>query len=487
MLILLFRATAKTVRSIQKALSVFVLFLFCVSFSNQIFSQDVVIPGIYRMPDKVARDKKVNKDIKSSVRIDLHRFMGFESLPARYASLPYDTLQHTNVPGAFTDTGFILLLLLPILFLFLKRKIDPLAQLLFIAFCALFLLISIPSAFMNQHKHNTPSQSLRFIEENPQAGILGEASDLINKTTLHFYAPIHDTFPEQDKSSLIYPGMILLFLAALFLLFRQTADYTKATKSFAFFLAMYFFLWWILGVGVAWYGLLIFCVPYIFLVKGMDNWKGFNIKKFSPQIIKPSILFLSCFVWIFFAFTYRTTNYYPVNEERSKHVYIPPFVEYQAGKVTKDELFNMTFPNSIQVKKIFNQNLDARIFMVGTQAKMFAEKNDKRVFKDTFLDYFNALIQKYKNKRDFVRALRAYGFEYIVFDINLSSNDLTPTKELTRKFTNFMNCLYDNPEVELVLTDRLIRKNKTGKLVSEVFPIDGKIEKPGGTAIFKIK
>jgi hypothetical protein len=376
---------------------------------------------------------------------------------------------------------------LPILFLFLKRKIDPLAQLLFIGFCTLLLLISIPSAFMNQHKHNNTSQSIRFLEENPQEGILGEASDIINKTALHFYAPIHNTFPDKDKSSLIYPGMILLFFGVLFMLFRQTADYTKATKAFVFFLAMYFFLWWILGVGVAWYGMLIFCVPYIFLVKGMSNWQGFNIKKISPQIIKPSILFLSCFVWIFFAFTYRTTNYFPVNEERSKHIYIPPFVEYQAGNVTEDELFNMTFPNSVQVKKIFNQDPEARIFMVGTQTKMFAEKNDKRVFQDTFLDYFDALIKKYKDKRKFIQALRAYRFKYIIFDINLSSNDLTPTKELTRKFTNFLNCLYDNPEVELILTDRLIRKNKTGELVSEVFPVKGKIERAGSIAIFKIR
>jgi len=471
----------------QKITPLFVLTFLFVSLPSINFSQETIIPGIYRMPDKVETKKNINKGVKSDVRIDLHRFMGFETLPTRYLSLPYDTLQHTNVPGAFTDTGFILLLLLPVLFLFLKRKIDPLVSFSFMGLCIVLLLLSIPGAFMNHHKHSNPSRSLSFLNENPREGMLGSASDFINKTALKLYTPIHDFFPTEEKSSFIYPGMLLLFLGLIFLLFRYSSNFSKAVKSFIFFLTIYFFLWWILGAGVAWYGMLAFCIPYIFLVKGMGNFSELNWKKPSLKTVKPSLLLVVCCVWTFFAFTYRASNYYPINEERAKHIYIPPFVEYQTGNLSEDRLFNMTFPNSIQIQKALNQDEESLVYLIGTQAKMFIKKNDKRVFSDTFLGYFSKIANKYKDKRKIIQVLKAYGFKYIVFDVNLSLNDLTPEKKLTRKFVNFMNSLHDNPEVELVLTDRTIRRNDTGELVSEVFPIQGNIENSGTIAIFKIK
>ena len=86
-------------------------------------NNEVVIPGIYQMPDNSnAADKKRKKRLNESISEDLHRFMGYEILPTRYLSLPYDVFIKSNISKHFTDIGFLFLLLFPILFLFPSRQ-----------------------------------------------------------------------------------------------------------------------------------------------------------------------------------------------------------------------------------------------------------------------------------------------------------------------------------------------------------------------------
>jgi hypothetical protein len=481
----------------KKHLSFFVLILLLGSIPSKVISQDkdeFIMPGLYGMPDNKEDVKETTqtqpKAENDAVRVDLHRFLGFEILPSRYLSLPYDTFQHRNVKGSFNDVGFVLLLLLPILFV-LSNKEKPLTNYLFIALCLLMLIISIPSSLMNQHNHTSPNESLAFLSNNPTQGTIGQLSDGINQLTLKIYSPIHDLFSSfsGNNDSFTYPLLITLFLSILFLLFQRISNYSKITKAFVFFLANYFFFWWILGSGAAWYGMLLFCVPFIFLIKGMmASSEKITFKNFSPMLGKPGILFLTCLIWMIFAFSYRTSAYSPLSKEAGKFIYIPPFIEYQTDNITEDKLQNMLFPNSVEIKKLLNEEKESLIYTVGVpQVKFFVEKNDSRVFSDTFLSFFSQMINKFKDKRKITQALRARGFKYIAFTLNLNEIDQTPDQSLTRKYTNFMNSLYNNPNVELILTDRTIRRSSDNQLIYGVFPTEGTIESTGTLAIFRIK
>lgn len=88
---------------------------------------------------------------------------------------------------------------------------------------------------------------------------------------------------------------------------------------------------------------------------------------------------------------------------------------------------------------------------------------------------------------DFVAVLKEKGFRYIIFDLNMTSYDLTLGKTLTRKFTQFMNALYMNPNVELMATDHKIKLYDSGQEIFDVFQDKGTIITSGKVGIFKIK
>ena len=466
----------------------FITFLLLGNTSLAQKSKKVIIPGVYEMPETKVHKKK---QIKEGVRVDLHRFMGYEQIPARYLSLPYDTLQNTNNSGtAMTGISFLLLMLLPILFLFPGKfsSSTPFTNVLTMALCLLMLIISVPSALLNQNKFTTIAEAQTYLQANPSSGFLGNLSDGINMNLLNLYQPIHNWFAivSGKSDSITYPILFCLFFTLLYLIYRRTKNSTKVVQIFLYFLGSYFFLWWILGSGGAWYGMLLFCVPFIFLIKGMKLPEVFSFNNSKALAGKAGILVFACAMWMFLAFTYRAANYYPVNEDRTKYIYIPPFIEYQAGNLSRSKLQNANFPSSVQFEKVINQT-DGLVYRVGTQLNFFIKENDRRVYSDTFLDFFHTMVKKFKYKKKIMRALKARGFEYIVFDLNLAINDQTPDKSLTKRFTNFMNSLYDNPHVELLLTDRTLKMNDSGEIVNEVIPIDGTIIEPGRIAVFRIK
>ena len=125
--------------------------------------------------------------------------------------------------------------------------------------------------------------------------------------------------------------------------------------------------------------------------------------------------------------------------------------------------------------------------MVGSPFKFFIDKNDSRVLSDTYLEFFSVLISHYKTKDRIIRKFKEEGFKYIIFDLNMFSYDKTPDKSLTRKFVQFSNTLYNNPGVELMVTDRKIKLYDSGQEAFDVFHDKGDITVKGTFGIFRIK
>jgi len=470
----------------------------------------VIIPGLYQMPDvpdpepvalterdkkKIDRRKRGN-NTKSGVSEDLHRFMGYEVTPIRYLSLPYDVCMKTNITNFFVDVGFVLLLLFPILFLFAARdKLDRkslLANLAFIGLSSLLLFISIPSAFLNKHNLSSTSEGLSFLKSSSSTGVLGSISDRINSIFLNLYGPLHDWLLDtfSIKNAFTYPIMLVLFLIMLQIFAIRMRRHSNVTKGVVLFMLMYFFLWWILGAGAAWYGMMLFCVPFIFLFKGIDPdvAKDDSDSKIDFfQTAKKYVFLGVAVVWMLLAFVLRTTNYKPLDETTANRLYFPPIMKYSMGEMNENKLMDHHFPNVRELVKIINRDKNSLVYMVGSPFGYFITKNDRRVLSDTYLDFFEPLVQQEKTKENIIAKLKEKGFKYILFDLKTPGYDVTPNKTLTKKYTQLLNTLYGNPQVELVATNRRIQLNTTGEEVFAVFPDKGTIVNSGDIAIFRIK
>lgn len=479
--------------------------------SIQVFSlgqneQEIIIPGIYSMPESQVQQTNVSpntskKTAKGSVREDLHRFMGYEVLPTRYFSLPYDVMMNSNLGIVFTDVGILLLLFLPILFLLPRGEIEEenslkflLSNLALMSLLVMMFVISISSTFLNKNNFETSEDGLNYLSKSSATGFFENLHQTISSYTLKIYGPIHDWFISisEGQDFIIYPSLILLFVFLFWLISNRIQTHSRTTKSFIYFLLTYMLFWWILGSGGPWYGILLFCVPYIFLVKGIsfpEMVKGKPEEK-AVQLftnVKSGLFLVICFGWVLMAFVYRSTNYNPVDKDRSAHIYIPPITEYQVNNINEKQLLDNIASSYWEIKKIVNQEQESLVYRVGSSIQFFIKKNDTRVLNDTFLDSFNQLITKFKIKEKIIQALKASGFKYIILDLNLIANDLTPEKSLSKKFTQLLNTLYGNPYVELLVTNRSIKLNSTGEVVRAVFQDKGAIVENGNIALFKIK
>ena len=97
------------------------------------------------------------------------------------------------------------------------------------------------------------------------------------------------------------------------------------------------------------------------------------------------------------------------------------------------------------------------------------------------------MYSKFDDKEALVSHLKSEGFNYIVVDLNIPKFDLTPEKSLSKKFEKLINTLEDNPQLQLLGTNRVVQLNGSDQLVNAVFPKDGEIKLPGSIALFKIK
>ncbi|MEM9546803.1 MAG: hypothetical protein AAGA77_12565 [Bacteroidota bacterium] len=476
--------------------------------------KEIIIPGVYQLPEVAPKkddntnikknsdtdnnkNKKKNNKKQSIHSEDLHRFMGYEVTPAKYLSLPYDVFIKTNISGFFTDVGFLLLLLFPIVYLLGGRnKLDwktVVANLSFFVLSALLLIISVPSAYLNQNKLVGTGEGLKLLKANESSGFLGAISDTTNGVLLDIYEPLNNWFLSVTSGGdwITYPFLIALFLALIALIYNRVKNHSKATQSVVLFLLLYAFLWWVLGSGAPWYGILLFSLPFIFLFKSMSTQQdkeNEEHRKFDLEgsVKKYALLSLSM-IWVLLAFVHRSSNYEPVDNNRVKNIFYPAIMDYQMGNLDEKKVMDYHFPNVRQQVKIINRDKKSKIYMVGSPFNFFIDKNDSRVLSDTYLEFFSQLISHYKTKDQIIRKLKEEGFKYIIFDLNMFSYDKTPDKSLTRKFVQFLNTFYNNPGVEQMVTDRKIKLYDSGKEVFDVFQDKGDITMNGTFGIFKIK
>ncbi len=462
--------------------------LYKLAFIMCLFAAVGVNPAIAQnndgSPDKVAAAEP-KKDY-SGVKEELQRYMGYESLPVRYLSLPYDTTMNTNVTGSYMEIGYLLFIFVPIILL-LGFRDRPLAGSLIMLGAILLLSISV--------KHSTILGPDKIVLQYEEAHRIFEettfAESPVATTTAVIYQILGKLSPPKeffknlstDEDGFTYPLLVILFIGIFYLLQKRIEHHDIIIRALLNFTLGFSFLYLLLASGIIWYGYLMIAIGFLILAIVFDRYllSDEKILKFSSYVF----LGISGF-WIVLTMINRSVNYrYDYTTvEASKQIFDKAILKYQIGEFNADQTIDAFFPGSVKALNMINSD-DALVFRVGTIFNYYIKKNDKRVLHDSQCDNFNNITKNYSNKITIAEGLIANGYKYLLVDLNTHVIDKTPEKTLTNKFNLFLNFLYENPRVELIATNRLLRsQDDPNRYYQGLF---GDVYFPGSYAFFQLK
>ena len=130
---------------------------------------------------------------------------------------------------------------------------------------------------------------------------------------------------------------------------------------------------------------------------------------------------------------------------------------------------------------------DAYIYMIGTSFAFNIENNVSRIFQDNLLSSYTKLVDIYEEKDLLIEALKASDFGYIIVDLNTPTLDRTPERSLSQKYLLLLQMLYNNPDVSLMATDKIVEfvdSNGNTQKIANVF--GDKVIAQGSYAIYEI-
>jgi len=265
------------------------------------------------------------------------------------------------------------------------------------------------------------------------------------------------------KDCITYPVLCGLFLILLFLIEHRLRDHTVITRATIHFVLIYSFLWLLLSSGIPWYGLLMLPMGYIFVIRGVTRSGDWHL---PGQRIRMGLLLGFVLIWVVMFFPSRFCGFFPISEISAKMPFSTSISQLQVGRATERDVMNTNFPQFAEASAVINAEPGALVYRIGTYLPFFIRKNDQRVFPDVFLDFFRQLQIKYPDRNTLSDVLHAYGFKYILVDINTAGGDKTREQTLKNKYNNFLQYLYQNPRLELVATDRQVRLQSDGRLIN---------------------
>jgi len=437
------------------------------------------------------KNKKVQPNSNNTLREEIQRYMGYEALPARYLSLPYDTSMNTNVPGGFVDITFILLAFIPIFFL-LGYLDKPLKGITFMVFSFLLLLLSIPNSKLVGDKLqviNTPAALNEYINtisfnDAPIGYIIARIQHFFNI----LYQPLESLFASTsgEKDVYTYPLLIILFIAASFPLQKRMEHFSARKKAGFNFIYIFSFFWLVLTAGIIWYGYLMIALGLLVLTFGLDRYsqEPTKLKKYTTYGMYSMLV-----VWFVLMIVLRISNFTLTSSpDIAKRLFDPSIVNYQSGRIQNDQVMDKFFPGLGNALDVINKDEDALVYRVGTVFQFFIKKNDSRVLMDNQLGIYNNLNKAYPDKNTLAGVLHASGYRYILVDLMTHTIDKTPEQSLTKKFNTFLNFIYQNPRLELMATNRVVKITRNDGGPSNVREVFGEqIINHGTFAIYRIK
>jgi len=407
-------------------------------------------------------------------REEIQRYAGYEDLPLLYLTLFYDAVMGSNIAVSFMDIGFILLLIFPLLLLQVKSGYKSISRLIFFLFCGFFFLIFFPSGFLNFYKI-TSDQAVAFFAQNPVPTDQPVAfiSDFIRKIflfTLPSFIKI-ETWLRQFQpyyGDITYPLLLILFFSILIgigFILKNTRD---EIKLLAVSIYLYTFLWILVSSGISWYGIAIFPLGALFILLKKQNW----------------VVGLIVFQLVLH-FPYRISRYEVFNPQAGQ-MFESASSAWITGQINDTKYIELLTGIPERLLAYLNQNLEGKIYKVGTNLHFFIKENDKRVFQDNQLGHFKLLNDSGNPKEAIASSLKNQGYKFLIADLAIQNMDQTPEKSLEYKHRLFLNFLHENPNLRLLFTDRVVldQESRIGK--PGIGNEGDRIIKKGKLAVFEI-
>ncbi len=488
--------TKYTYFSLLKSLYIFILALLVCIPCNEANAQEqqATTQQVKQQKTKAAtKTKKAKTKSKpkkrltnTAIREEIQRYIGYEPLPIRYLSLPYDATMNTNQHGGFVDIGFILLLFIPIILL-LGFVNKPVWGLVSAFLCLTILVSSVSTPYLQIENTTDPTVVIsaldKFIAENNfSSSPVSITMAHINKGIFQLKKPIHNLVYSisGEKDHFTYPMLMLLFAGVFFLFQHRIEQLSIVNRSMLNLLLLFGFLSLLLTAGIIWYAFPFFALATLLTTAKMMDLKG---NKSLLNKISLGIFAAATVIWIGMGYLFRIANNKMTTKQNAVNLFDSSVARYQTGVFNKKETFNSFYPNSSNALSIINSEDESLIYKVGTTLTFLIEKNDRRVFHDNQLGTFQQLINKYPDKAVLTEVFKASGYKYLLVDLKTHALDKTPEQSLKKKFNQLMGFLYQNPGLQLLGTNQMVEK-ADGTREYKVF---GNVKFQGNYAIFQIK
>lgn len=410
----------------------------------------------------------ISFQVSDGLREEAQRYIGYESLPSRYITLPLDTTMGSNLNLLPYDVGFLFLIFLPLYFIWTFQK----SVYWIIPFLIGFLILSLPTAFaaFYQIPLGEIEMQLANLESN-NSGFLF----LLIATMVKIFLPLSLEWENLFISNPEFTSRYTYFILAVLIIFSlipflwHVKKWTVNVSLTVLFIVLVF-IWTLLSSGIPWYGIFILPIGILLVLMGSQ--------KFS--MVHPFLFFLIG-LWFFF----RVNGYYAKKEVQSYMVEAAT-IQYQMGVLEETKYQEILTKTPFQLLEFLNKNLEEKIYRNGTNLHYFIKSNQNRVLEDNQLGTFNELFNSFSNKSDIIRAMELSGFKYLIIDLNMANIDKTPDQSLLKKYENLIKVLYENPKLQLIYTDRIVRSSDSGELVQMMFDNGQEIVNPGSLAVFMI-
>lgn len=224
-------------------------------------------------------------------------------------------------------------------------------------------------------------------------------------------------------------GFLFLALVPLYFLLETWRALTPATKLLAVFAGACWAAWLAGGRGIPWYGLAGFlplALLCALLLDSPGNRRWFRRTLAAVTAVALAALFL-------------------LHSSRGGR---PESIGYAAGLLDTDGYTDALFPRYREIAGIIaghppSAGKPARVYRIGTMLPYFIKDNDRRLFDDSYLDFFWNL-QRGQNDATIMDRFRKLGFSYVIFDLNILKADGDHPQTLHRKAVRFMDFAHRN-------------------------------------------
>lgn len=405
------------------------------------------------IPLAPAQDQDLKHISLNSEREELQRYFGYENLISSYVTLPIDISLNTNERGYFVDIGFLVLILLPILFLWQERVRKSMISKFLVFFFLLVQLIYISTGYIF-----APELKVRKITNGNYSNYTEINNSSFEDILAQFYIignkiiePVDLLVGKLSGSTdyITYPFLCILFILLFWLNNKVVTN--KLSKVTGLFLLTFSFFWLILSSGISWYGYLALAMSILVVIKlrSVDNR---YLRFYSGSIIS---------LWIIIAIVARIsfiTGVPQSTDSIAKYVIIPQFFYRSLGLTPTRNAVENVHPGLQAFAQVINTgNENDLIYTIGTSLDYFFNQNQQRIFKDNQLRMFNVIYERYKTKDKINQALELADFKYIIIDLNTPTLDRTPERTLTTKYNRLLEYVRQNTKLTLIGTDRKIR------------------------------